>query len=127
MTGQNQFEKLEVWKRSHELVKKIYPLLENFPKSEKYSLVDQLRRASLSVPTNIAEGNERGTDKEFIKFLYTSKGSLAETKYFLILASDLGYINMEISKTLLQEANEIGMMLSGLIKFYKSKVKGLKR
>ena len=115
----NRFEKLEVWKKAHQLVLKIHKLTKSFPKEEKYSLVDQLRRASASIAANIVEGNERKTRKEFNQFLYVAKGSLAETKYFLILSRDLFYINKVDSDTIIQEANEIGKMINGLISYLK--------
>ncbi|QQG44357.1 MAG: four helix bundle protein [Candidatus Roizmanbacteria bacterium] len=122
MNFNNQFEKLEVWNRSHKLVLKIYEITKYFPMNEKYSLVDQIRRSSASISTNIVEGNERGSKKDFVRFLYMSKSSLAETKYQIILAKDLKYIDEHISIELLNEANKIGMMISGLIRYLKTKI-----
>jgi four helix bundle protein len=117
----NRFEQLAVWKASHEYVLDIYRLIKKFPKEEKFALVDQLRRSSSSVPTNIVEGNERGSKKEFIQFLYTAKASLAESKYHLILAKDLKYSSQSETNLLLNKADEIGKMINGLINYLKKK------
>ena len=72
------FQDLNIWKESHQLVLEIYKITENFPKEESYALTSQLRRASASIPTNIAEGMGRNTTKELLSFLYNSRGSLSE-------------------------------------------------
>ena len=118
----NRFEDLKVWQLSHQYVLDIYKILKKFPLSEKFGLTDQLKRSSSSVPTNIVEGNERKTGKEYIQFLYMSKGSLSESKYQLILARDLGYITKEECLMLLNRADEIGKMINGLIKYLRSKI-----
>ena len=118
----DRFEKLEVWKKAHRFVLDIYKVTSKFPKDEKFSLTDQLRRSSSSVPTNIVEGNERQGKKEYIQFLYTAKGSLAESKYHLLLAKDLGYINEEKYRVLTNNGDEIGKLLNGLISYLKSKI-----
>ena len=118
----NNFEKLEVWKKAHRLVLSIYAITKTFPKEEKYSLVDQLRRSACSVPTNIVEGNERHSKKEYIQFLYTAKASLAETRYHFLLARDLRYISTIQYDSLMNESVEIGKMLNALIKYLKSKI-----
>ena len=115
------YEDLEVFKKSHQLVLDIYKLVDKFPKSEKYRLVNQIVRAAYSIPSNIAEGNSRNTTKEYINFLYISRGSLNEVKYFLLLAKDLSYINTDEYKDIFKLCNEIGKMLNGLIKSLKTK------
>ena len=117
---ENNFEKLKVWKLSHRLVLEIYELTKDFPKSEKFALVDQIRRSASSVPTNIVEGNERKSKKEYVQFLFTSKGSLAETNYHLLLARDLGYISEVKYRELTIMVVEISKMLSALIKYLKA-------
>lgn len=117
----NRFENLEVWKKAHEFTLYVYKVTKNFPSEEKYSLVDQLKRAASSVPTNIVEGNERNSNKEFIQFLFTAKASLAESKYHLYLAKDLGYLNASDYEKLLVLSNEVGKMINGLITYLKSK------
>lgn len=86
------FEKLNVWQEAKKLVVEVYHLLDSFPKFEKYALSDQIRRAIVSVPSNIAEGSGRKSIKEQIHFLEISYGSLMETYNQLLIAIDLGYI-----------------------------------
>jgi len=113
------FSKLEVWQKSHKFVLQIYRVTSKFPPHEKYRLVSQLCRSASSVPTNIVEGNSRISKKEYLRFLITSKGSLEETKYHLLLARDLGYLKPAEFEDLSEQANEVGRMLSGLIKSLK--------
>ena len=89
---------LEVWKKAHALVLKIYNLTDKFPPNEKYGLTDQLRRASYSVPANLVEGQSRNTTREYLSFLYNARGSVEEVRYFLLLSKDLGYIEDEVYK-----------------------------
>lgn len=118
-TNENSFEKLVVWQKAHNFVLEIYSITKMFPSDEKYVLVSQLRRSSSSIAANIVEGNERKTKKEFIQFLYTSKASLSETKYHLLLAKDLNYLNNNSYVKLIKDANEIGKMINGLINYLK--------
>ena len=83
------FRKYEVWKISHELVLEIYTISNSFPKAEQYGIVSQIRRASASIPTNIAEGCGRKSDAEFARFLHISLGSAHEVEYLLQLCYDL--------------------------------------
>lgn len=89
------FRKLEIWKDGIELSKIIYELTRNFPKEEIYGLTSQMRRAAISIPSNIAEGAGRDTDKDFAHFLTIAKGSSFELDSQLILAKELGYITEE--------------------------------
>jgi len=107
---------LIVWQKSHELVLYIYGVLEDFRKEEKYVLVSQIKRAAISIPTNIVEGHSKNSNKEFLKFLYISRGSLEEVKYLLILSRDLNYISEEIYQKLEEKLSKIGMLLNNLIK-----------
>ena len=84
---------LDVWNKSIDLVEDIYKLTKEFPKEELYGLTNQLRRASVSISSNIAEGAARNSNKEFIQFLYIAKGSLSETKSQLYRAFDRKYVN----------------------------------
>ena len=120
--NENLFEKLKVWQLAHRVTLEIYKLISKFPDSEKHALIDQIRRSAASIPANIVEGNERQTAKEFRQFLFMAKGSAAETKYHLILARDLGYLGHEDCNKLLGELNEIGKMISGVVRYLKSKV-----
>ena len=108
------FFDLRVYKESKELVKSVYTLLDRFPKYETYSLGDQLRRAVVSVPSNIAEGSGRFSVKEKIHFLEIAYGSLTETLCQLDIAHDLNYINDEEFNTEKEKINVIGKQLSGL-------------
>lgn len=89
------FRKLIVWQRAHQLTLLLYKLTEKFPKSEIYGLTSQLRRASVSVPANIAEGYGYGRKGQTGRFLDIAQGSLSEVEYYLILSLDLEYINKE--------------------------------
>jgi len=109
------FTKLDVWQKAHELTLKVYKLTKEFPKEEKYRLGDQLRRSASSIPANIVEGQARQTTQEYIQFLYQARGSLAETKYHLRLAKDLGYIQEEKYESLIDNYDSVGKMLNGLI------------
>ena len=86
------FKNLKIWKKSIELNKEIYQITKHFPKDELFSLTNQIRRCSISIASNIAEGRGRKTDKDFSKFLYNSLGSLNELECQLFIAKDLNYI-----------------------------------
>jgi four helix bundle protein len=115
------YEDLDVFKKSHHLVLDIYKITSQFPKEEKYRLTDQMIRSAYSVPSNIAEGNRRNTIKEYVNFLYTSRGSLHELQYFLLLSKDLGYIKEYLYKEILNKCEDIGKMLNRLINSLKKK------
>jgi four helix bundle protein len=109
-----RFTELKVWQRSHALVLQVYRLTKSFPPEERYGLTSQLRRAALSVPTNIAEGSKRQTNTEYARFLNIAEGSLAETEYLLMVSRDLHYLSGEAAKPVIIEADEIGKMGHGL-------------
>lgn len=111
----NRFERLSVFQESHKLTLLTYKLVKKFPKHEQFIIINQLLRACTSVSANIIEGNSRGHKKEFLQFLRIAYGSLEETKYFLLLSKDLGYVtNVEYEE--IQEQTElIGRLLMGLI------------
>ncbi len=101
------FKKYDIWKLSHQLTLTIYTISNSFPKDETYNLVSQIRRSTLSIPTNIAEGCGRNSDKEFNQFLNIALGSATETEYLILLAKDLNYLN-EVNYLLLdQQINTI--------------------
>src|SRR6266571_2853041 len=106
------FRDLKVWQRSHALVLAVYRLTEAFPSQERFGVVSQLRRAAVSVPTNIAEGSKRRTPQDYARFLNLAEASLAETEYLLTLCRDLGA--GEVTEPLLLEASEISRMLYAL-------------
>jgi len=107
---------LDVWKKSMGLVKEIYELTQDFPKEEIYGIIQQIRRADVSIPSNIAESSARNIKKEFIKFLYVSLGSLAELETQLILSQELGYLKDE---KIFYNLDRIRKLLIGLIKSLK--------
>lgn len=108
--------KLLFWQKAHELVLKVYEITNEFPKSETFGLTSQIRRAAVSVPSNIVEGRARGYDAELKRFLLISRGSLEEVKYQLLLSKDLGYITNEKYNEAYLLADEVGRLLGGMIK-----------
>lgn len=116
------FEKLDVWKKSKDLVKDVYNLLNQFPNAEKYSLCDQLRRSIISVPSNIAEGSGRPSAKERNRFIEIAYGSLMESFCQLQLAVELRYISEAAITDLRPKFEELARMLSGFRKALLSKI-----
>tara|TARA_Y100000814_G_C12065729_1_gene311189 strand:- start:176 stop:541 length:366 start_codon:yes stop_codon:yes gene_type:complete len=110
------YKKFLVWQKAHQLTLEIYRVTKNFPKSEQFNLISQINRASLSIPTNIAEGCGRESQKELIRFLYISSGSANEMEYFLLVSKDLGFIEKDLYNKLNSEVNEIKKMLASLIR-----------
>lgn len=113
----NSFEEINSWQKARVLNKKIYLITESATFNKDFDLARQMRRCSVSISSNIAEGFERNTDKEFIHFLYIAKGSAAELRSQLYLALDLNYISNEIFDELITEITEISKLLSGFIKY----------
>lgn len=116
------FEKLNVWQEAKKLVVDVYHLLDEFPKFEKYALCDQIRRAVVSVPSNIAEGSGRKSLKEQIRFLEISYGSLMETFNQLLIAIDLTYITEESVEAIKPRIDAVAKMINGLSNAYASKL-----
>lgn len=112
---------LTVWRKGIELVKTIYQTTELFPKSELFGLVSQMRRCTVSIPSNIAEGCGRNSDKELIHFLYIALGSAAELETQIILSFELNFLKKEDLDHLLNQLNEIIKMISSLIKSIKTR------
>jgi four helix bundle protein len=110
------FKDLIVWKKAHENVLLTYKLSRGFPKEEQFGLTNQLRRAATSIPTNIAEGAGKLTQKDFAKFLQTSLGSAQEVEYLLLLSYELKYLNKEDYNKINSSNNEVKAMLISLIK-----------
>ena len=115
-------EKLKVWQEAKKLVVDVYQLLDNFPKFEKYALCDQIRRAIVSVPSNIAEGSGRRSLKEQIHFLEISYGSLMETYNQLLIAIDLTYITEESVEAIKPSIDAVAKMINGLSNSYSEKL-----
>ena len=118
----NRFEEIEVWKLSRVLVKEIYLITKQKSFDKDYGFIDQIRRSSVSIPSNIAEGYERKSNTEFIRFLYISKGSAGELRTQVYLAFDIGYINDVTFNMLLKQSEEISKSLSGFIKYLQSTI-----
>ena len=110
------FHKLKVWEKAHTLSLSIYKTSSTFPKAEIYGLTSQIRRAAISIPTNIAEGCGRGTDTDMARFLQISMGSASEVEYLLLLSRDLGLLTNEDHEKNNSEVTEVKRMLYGLIK-----------
>ncbi len=111
----SNYEKLIVWQKAMDLVEGVYLNSQNFPKSEKYALVDQLKRAVTSIPLNIAEGQTKGSKKDFRRFLLIARGSTHEVNCILQIALRLGYIKEENYLKFRKDVLEISKMISGLI------------
>ncbi|MBR1762027.1 MAG: four helix bundle protein [Eubacterium sp.] len=109
------YKNLDVWQKSMNLVVEIYGLLKFLPTTEQYALSNQMRRAAVSVPSNIAEGQQRNSPKEFISFLSIAKGSLAELETQLILCNMLGYLTEVQTETAMSLCQDIGRMIYALI------------
>ena len=107
------FEELEVWKRACKLAVNVYLAVKD---SREFGLRDQINRAAVSIPSNIAEGAERDSIKEFIQFLHIAKGSVAELRTQLYIAEKIGILTPLMTRPLVTETKEISSMLQGLIK-----------
>ena len=110
------YKGLIVWQKSMDLVVEIYKITKILPKYETYGLADQMRRAAISIPSNIAEGQGRNSSREFVHFLKISRGSCAELDTQLQICVRLGYVNESNLENVLNLANEVGKMLSGMIR-----------
>ena len=117
------FRKIQVWQKSHELALRLYKVTSVFPREELYGLTSQIRRASASIPSNIAEGCGRNTQTELARFVHIASGSASELDYHLLLAHDLGFINQEIYLELVNMVSEIKRMLHGFEKTVSSNAK----
>ena len=109
------YEDLSVWKKSMNLAVKIYELTKHMPKEELYGLTAQMRRAAVSIPSNIAEGQQRASTKEFLRFLSIARGSNAELQTQLVLACRLGYFQSEQIRETMNLTREISKMINALM------------
>jgi four helix bundle protein len=114
----NIFKNIIVWQKAHELVLKIYKYTKDFPIEEKYSLVDNMRRAAMSIPNNFVEGYRRKGLKDSLNFFNRSDASLAELEYQTLISFDLGFLNEEKYKDLEKIEEEVGRLLNGWQKSY---------
>ena len=110
------YQELIVWQKAMDLVEHIYNAPTHFPNTELYGLTSQIRRAAISIPSNIAEGQGRNTTRDFLHFLSMSQGSLREVETQILIAQRLGYIQSPQESKLLDITAEIGRLLSGLCK-----------
>jgi len=108
------FQDLEVWKKAHRVVLDVYRLTIQFPRTEQFGVISQLRRAAYSIPANIAEGSGRRSTKELLHFLALSNGSLEELRYFLLLSHDLRYLSPSDYERLQSDLKSIAEMLEAL-------------
>jgi four helix bundle protein len=108
------YRDLRAWQHAMDLVTQIYRVTRTFPKDEVYGLVSQLRRAAVSIPSNLAEGHGRNSRNEFRQFIGQARGSLSEVETQLEIAKNLGYINAETLAALMTQAEAVGKMLTGL-------------
>ena len=106
---------LEAWKKSIDLVKDIYSITKDYPSSEQFGLVSQMRRAAVSIPSNLAEGSARFSDKDSTRFIDISLGSLAELETQIIIAKELNFIKE--NQTLLEKIKKVNALLIGLKKY----------
>jgi four helix bundle protein len=119
MTQIKRFEDIDAWKKARVLVKEVYKVTAAGKFSKDFSLRDQIRRAAVSVVSNVAEGFSRQTDREFAQFLYVAKGSISELQSQFYVALDLGYLNQEEFDNLYGQAEEVVKLISGFIRYLK--------
>jgi four helix bundle protein len=114
------FRELKVWQKAHQFVLVIYKVTQSFPSEERYGLTSQLRKAAVSMASNIAEGSGRESEREFRRFLDISAGSSSEAEYQLLVARDLGYINQVQHSDLTKLVKEVKRMLHSFMKKLKA-------
>jgi four helix bundle protein len=114
------YRNLKVWQRSHQLVLEVYRLTSTFPADERFGLTSQVRRCAASIPSNIAEGSARGSDREIARFMYIAMGSAAELDYRLLLAHELNYMSPSSFQALATERTEKRRMLSSFTQTLKA-------
>ncbi len=119
--GIKSFENLEVWAKSRELVKEVYEITKNFPQDEIFGITSQIKRASISVPANIAEGFGRFHYLDKAKFYLTARGSLFELKSHLLISADLKFIDQTITSKLIKDIDRLGIKLNNLVTATKKK------
>ena len=110
------FKQLQVWQKAHRFVLEVYRHTKSFPADERYGLVAQVRRASVSIASNIAEGAGREGERELARYLSMAAGSASEAEYQLLLAHDLGYLSAELHRDLDEQVNEIKRMLNSFLR-----------
>ncbi len=121
--GPANFRTLKAWQQAIVVVKDIYALVKKLPADEKYVLGDQLRRAVISIPSNIAEGQSRGTDREFIHFLSIANGSASEVETQLIVGAEVGLFTQEEIEPILEQLNFVHALIRNLQKTIEEKLR----
>ena len=112
---------MDAWQEGIGLVKAVYEATQSFPVDERYGLTSQIRRSAVSIPANIAEGAARGTQKEFLRFLTISRGSLSELETLLTIATEVGFLTDDSAQHLTDLCDLVSSRLSGLIRSVKNK------
>jgi four helix bundle protein len=121
-TMHGTYEDLKVWRRAMDLVLEVYRCTSSFPKHEMYGITSQMRRAAVSVPSNIAEGKGRFSRKELLQFLFHARGSLLELQTQITIACELGYLPLADRTKLTDLASEVGRLLNGLVDRFQSPI-----
>jgi four helix bundle protein len=116
------YRDLKVWRRAMDLVD-VYRCTATFPKTEVYGLTSQMRRSAVSVPSNIAEGKGRFSRKELVQFLFRARGSLLELETQITIGQELGYLELEDGKRLINLIAEVGRMLNGMVNTFQTLIK----
>ena len=119
------FQELEVWQKAHHLALQTYRVTDSFPDKEKYGIVSQVRRSAASIPANIAEGFGRRSTKELLQFLANANGSLEETRYFLLLSRDLGYLAKDKYVELEKDCTSVAQMIAALGRSLRARLVGV--
>jgi four helix bundle protein len=114
--GVRNYTELETWRRAMDLAEAVYTLTKEYPRDEAYGLTAQTRRSAVSVPSNVAEGQGRGSTRDFVRFLTVARGSLCELETQLRLGSRLKYVSEPTIDTLLKQSATVGKLLNGLIR-----------
>lgn len=114
------FRNIDAWHVSHQLTLDVYEVTQSFPKHELYGMTSQIRRACMSIPTNIAEGCVRRTDTDFARFLYNALGSASEVEYLLLLSHDQHYLSTEQHHSLTEQVQRVKRMLAAFIRRLRS-------
>lgn len=110
------YRRLAVWEKAHQITMSVYRITAAFPDTERFGITSQLRRAASSIPTNIAEGSGRGSDRDFVRFIHIAAGSASETEYLIFLSSQLGYVSNDTSQQVSSLCSEVRRMLYSLSK-----------
>ncbi len=127
MATVQRFEELQVWQQARELVALVYALTAKFPRTETFALANQMQRAAVSVMSNIAEGFERGSNTEFVQFLYIARGSCGEVRSHLYVALDLKYASQSEIDAVREHCERLSRRLQAFIEYLKSSgIKGQK-